>query len=178
MHFISVHKRNCNEPAMIHLQLRTNKKYEIQSAAEYGSLNSPSDLNRTGYLIHLECEKIQQATLSFFFSKVWEKLYSFLHLYTLRSKTWCCHHIFFFWKCTLWVYVCAFQMSWKHVKKLRLMTTHQNRKKTSFRLSKNMAACAMYHQQGDELKRIWKMSGTNLSILQTPKGEVCHVFYS
>ena len=57
---------------MIHLQLRTNKKYEIQSAAEYGSLNSPSDLNRTGYLIHLECEKIQQATLSFF-SKVWEK---------------------------------------------------------------------------------------------------------
>ena len=69
-----------------------------------------------------------------------KKLYSFLHLYTLRSKTWCCHHIFFFWKCTLWVYVCAFQMSWKHVKKLRLMTTHQNRKKTSFRLSKNMAA--------------------------------------
>ena len=94
MHFISVHKRNCNEPAMIHLQLRTNKKYEIQSAAEYGSLNSPSDLNRTGYLIHLECEKIQQATLSFFFSKVWEKLYSFLHLYTLRSKTWCCHDFF------------------------------------------------------------------------------------
>ena len=61
-----------------------------------------------------------------------KKLYSFLHLYTLRSKTLC-------WKCTLWVYVCAFQMSWKHVKKLRLMTTHQNRKKTSFRLSKNMA---------------------------------------